>query len=52
MEQLGLSATEQEMIKKEIAHKEAEQLRAKRKKITTADFEPKKVIGQGAFGEV
>lgn len=40
------------MIKKEILHKEAIQLRKKRQKITVMDFEPIAIIGRGAFGEV
>jgi len=33
-------------------HKEGENLRKKRKKISIFDFEPLKIIGKGAFGEV
>jgi len=40
------------MIKQEIWHKEAEELRNKRKRITVYDFESLHIIGKGAFGEV
>jgi len=40
------------MIKQEIIHQEAEQMRSTRKRITIFDFEPIAIIGKGAFGEV
>jgi len=52
MTELSLSTTDQELIKQEILHKEAEQLRQKRKRTTIYDFEPIAIIGRGAFGEV
>jgi len=52
MEKLSLTSEEQEQIKKEIMHREAEFHRMKRKKITVKDFEPIAIIGRGAFGEV
>ncbi|CAG9327149.1 unnamed protein product [Blepharisma stoltei] len=52
MAELKLSNTEQNLIRQEIMHKEAEQLRMGRQKITIYDFEPISVIGKGAFGEV
>jgi len=52
MQELSLSTTEQMLIKKEILHREAEQMRQKRKKLSVFDFEPIKLIGKGAFGEV
>ncbi|CAG9312883.1 STK38_2 [Blepharisma stoltei] len=52
MTELSLSSTDQELIKQEILHKEAEQLRQKRKRTTIYDFEPIAIIGRGAFGEV
>jgi len=52
MDNLNLSSTEQELIKRDIMHKEAEKLRQKRKKLTARDFEPIAIIGRGAFGEV
>jgi serine/threonine kinase 38 len=52
MTETNLSTTEQEQIKQEILHREAEFLRKKRQKITVFDFEPIKIIGKGAFGEV
>lgn len=52
MKELNLSSTEQNLIKQEILHREAEQMRQKRKKVTIYDFEPIKIIGRGAFGEV
>ena len=52
MTEMNLSALEQEQIKQEILHREAEYLRKKRQKITVFDFESIKIIGKGAFGEV
>jgi serine/threonine kinase 38 len=52
MESLNLTQGEQSLIKQEILHKEAEQLRRKRNRVTIFDFEPLSVIGKGAFGEV
>lgn len=52
MEKLNLSEAEQELIKQDILHKEAELNRKMRKKITLKDFEPLNIIGRGAFGEV
>mmetsp|Transcript_26018 Transcript_26018/g.25614 ORF Transcript_26018/g.25614 Transcript_26018/m.25614 type:complete len:97 (+) Transcript_26018:170-460(+) len=52
MTELSLSTTDQELIKQEILHREAEQMRQKRQKITIFDFEPIAIIGRGAFGEV
>lgn len=52
MVELNLSVTEQNMIRQEILHREAEQLRMKRKKVSVFDFEPIAIIGRGAFGEV
>ena len=52
MSELSLSETEQNLIKQKILHREAEQLRQKRQKVTVFDFEPIKIIGKGAFGEV
>ena len=52
MQKLNLSGAEQELIKQDILHKEAELNRKMRKKITTRDFEPLSIIGRGAFGEV
>lgn len=63
MEKLNLSEAEQELIKQDILHKEAELNRKmymlseyhslpRRKKITLKDFEPLSIIGRGAFGEV
>ena len=40
------------MLKKDFLHKEAEQMRQKRKKMTIYEYEPLSVIGCGAFGEV
>lgn len=47
-----MSEQEKELIKQEIQHKEAELYRMSRAKITVKDFEPLKIIGRGAFGEV
>ena len=52
MNQLNLAEDEAAKIKEEILHKEGENLRKKRKKISIFDFEPIKIIGKGAFGEV
>ena len=52
MRQLNLAEEEATKIKEEILHKEGENLRKKRTKITIFDFEPLKIIGKGAFGEV
>jgi serine/threonine kinase 38 len=52
MEELSLSTTEQELIKTKIMKQESEMMRKKRQRITVFDFEPIKIIGKGAFGEV
>lgn len=52
MAELALSQTEQQMVKHEIFHREAENLRNKRRRITVFDYEPIAIIGRGAFGEV
>ena len=52
MNELNLAEDEAAKIKEEILHKEGENLRKKRKKISIFDFEPLKIIGKGAFGEV
>jgi len=52
MDDLKLGPSEQELIKRDIMHKESERLRLKRKKISVRDFESIAVIGRGAFGEV
>lgn len=52
MTDLQLTATEQNLIKHEILHKEAQILREKRHKVSVFDFEPISIIGKGAFGEV
>lgn len=49
---LNLSSTEQQLIKQEILHKEAEQLRQRRRRTSVFDFESIAIIGRGAFGEV
>lgn len=52
MNLLNLSEAEQELIKQDILHKEAEINRRLRKKITVRDFDMLSIIGRGAFGEV
>ena len=52
MFELQLTATEQNLIKHEILHKEAQNLREQRQKVSILDFEPISIIGKGAFGEV
>ena len=49
---MSLSATEQDLIKKELLRQEAEQLRKQRQKLTVYDFQPLSIIGKGAYGEV
>jgi serine/threonine kinase 38 len=52
MQELNLSNTEQELIKQKIMHRESELMRQRRQKVTVFDFDPIKIIGKGAFGEV
>jgi len=52
MDKMQLSATEKELIKQEIQHKDAELSRMARTKLKPSDFLPKTIIGRGAFGEV
>ena len=52
MAELNIPEEQASKIKEEILHKEGENLRKKRKKISIFDFEPLKIIGKGAFGEV
>jgi len=52
MDKMQLTAKEKEHVKAELQHKEAELSRLSRAKITVRDFEPLKIIGRGAFGEV
>ena len=52
MESMKLSDQEKELIKQEILHKESENYRLQRTKISIRDFIPRKIIGRGAFGEV
>ena len=52
MFELQLTATEQNLIKHEILHKEAQNLREQRQKVSIHDFESISIIGKGAFGEV
>ena len=49
---MNLSEQEKELIKQEIQHKEAELYRMSRARITVRDYDPLKIIGRGAFGEV
>ena len=52
MNLMGLTDKEKELIKQEILHKESENYRLQRTKISVHDFVPRKIIGRGAFGEV
>ena len=52
LESYNLSPNEQKVIKRDYETKEAVLFRKMRKKITAQDFEPLKIIGRGAFGEV
>jgi len=49
---MRLSDNQQDEIRQEVLHKEAEQLRTRRRRICVFDFEPLAIIGRGAFGEV
>lgn len=49
---MQLSQQEKELIKQEILHKESENYRLARTKMTPRDFIPLSIIGRGAFGEV
>lgn len=48
----GLSETQKQEKRNQHAQKETEFLRLKRSRLGVEDFEPLKVIGRGAFGEV
>ena len=52
MEELGVSEGQREALKKELMHVEAEKKRQLRQKQTIRQYEPVKIIGRGAFGEV
>mmetsp|Transcript_10850 Transcript_10850/g.10883 ORF Transcript_10850/g.10883 Transcript_10850/m.10883 type:complete len:249 (+) Transcript_10850:197-943(+) len=52
MREMKLTHAEQQNIKQEILHREAENLRRSRQRINIYDFEPIKLIGKGAFGQV
>lgn len=52
MEDLSLSSTEREIIRKEILHQEAERMRRNRQRVSVRDFESICIIGKGAYGEV
>ena len=52
MSNMNLSDPEKSIIKQNILHKDAEQMRMRRKRITIYDFESLAIIGKGAFGEV
>ena len=52
MGSLNLSEPEKQIIKQELFHKEALNMRSKRRRISVFDFEPMSIIGKGAFGEV
>ncbi|CAD8082349.1 unnamed protein product [Paramecium sonneborni] len=49
---LNYTQIEQQVIKQDLLHKEAEILRLQRQKLSIKDFEPVEIIGRGAFGEV
>jgi serine/threonine kinase 38 len=52
MQEEGMTEQQKEAKRAQLAHKETEFLRLKRTRLSAADFEPLKVIGRGAFGEV
>ncbi|CAD8093247.1 unnamed protein product [Paramecium sonneborni] len=49
---LNYTQIEQQVIKQDLLHKEAEILRLQRQKSNIKDFESIEIIGRGAFGEV
>ncbi|CAD8088532.1 unnamed protein product [Paramecium primaurelia] len=49
---LNYTQVEQQVIKQDLFHKEAEILRLQRQKLSIKDFESVEIIGRGAFGEV
>lgn len=52
MKDEGLSEAQKQEKRLQHAQKETEFLRLKRSRLGVEDFEPLKVIGRGAFGEV
>lgn len=50
MQSMNLSENEQERVKLNILHKEAEQLRLARRRMSIKDYELIKIVGRGAFG--
>lgn len=52
LDDLEISNTEKKLIKEDVIKKESEILRESRKKMTIYDYQPIKIIGKGAFGEV
>jgi protein-serine/threonine kinase len=52
MEELNLTATKKEKLRKELTKKENEFFRVRRIRLTPHSFEPIIIIGRGAFGEV
>lgn len=52
MAQLSLPEAEKEKRRRGLDARESELLRARRRRVTVNSFEPVKMIGQGAFGEV
>lgn len=52
LSQMNLSSVERDILKQEVLHKAAEQLRRSRQRMTVEDFEPISIIGKGAYGEV
>ena len=52
MDEEGLSEEQKQEKRQQHAAKETEFLRLKRSRLGVADFDPLKVIGRGAFGEV
>lgn len=52
MSDQGVPLTDQQLVKNQIMHMEAEKKRQQRQKQSVREYEPVKIIGRGAFGEV
>ncbi|MCQ2819853.1 MAG: protein kinase, partial [archaeon] len=52
IDELPITIEQKEELRQRLLHKEATNMREKRKRMNIRDFEPLKIIGRGAFGEV